>query len=377
MTSFMNVRRTKYGIIGLLIILWICSLIYYLKVKPINKVDQSQKPTIDVQKIIPTGVEVSDGYIGRVEAINHVQIVPYISGYIADIIVSGGQKVEKGETLAFLRQEEYAAALTAAQAQLFSAKADFLNAKIKHERMQKAGSKAVSQQQTDDARAAYLVAEGNLEKAKADMILAQVNLDYTVLKAPFTGVIGNIDSSVGDFVSPQTASMMQIIQYNPIRVVFSVSDQEYPKLADLLFNKKSAKIRVQLTDGRILPDEGRNIYTANEIDDKTNSVAVYAEFDNHDHLLFPNAYVKVLVQKNYYDVLLVEKSLVSLKQDGYYLYVVENNEIKLHKLLILDEKDNSYVVSNNFAAETLLPTEVLSSDMIGVKVRTHLQNGDV
>ena len=354
MTSFMNVRRTKYGIIGLLIILWICSLIYYLKVKPINKVDQSQKPTIDVQKIIPTGVEVSDGYIGRVEAINHVQIVPYISGYIADIIVSGGQKVEKGETLAF-----------------------FLDAKIKHERMQKAGSKAVSQQQTDDARAAYLVAEGNLEKAKADMILAQVNLDYTVLKAPFTGVIGNIDSSVGDFVSPQTASMMQIIQYNPIRVVFSVSDQEYPKLADLLFNKKSAKIRVQLTDGRILPDEGRNIYTANEIDDKTNSVAVYAEFDNHDHLLFPNAYVKVLVQKNYYDVLLVEKSLVSLKQDGYYLYVVENNEIKLHKLLILDEKDNSYVVSNNFAAETLLPTEVLSSDMIGVKVRTHLQNGDV
>lgn len=376
MRNFMNVQRLRYVVMSLLVIVCTIGAVYYFRMLPVNNVEQDKRPTVEAKKAIFSDVFVSDDYIGRVEAINHAKILPFISGYIAEIIVSGGQKVEKDETLAILRQEEYAAALAAAEAQLFSAKADFLNAKIKHERTQKAGAKAISRQQADDAKAAYLVAEGNLEKAKADKAQAKVNFDYTVLKAPFSGVIGNIDTSIGDFVSPQTASLMQIVQYNPIRVVFSVTDKEYPRLFDLLFNKKSAKIKVQLADGQLLKNIGTNIYTANLVDEKTNSVAVYAEFENSENKLFPNAYVKVLVEKNYENALLVAKDIVDMQEDGYYIYVIEDEKIKLHKLAILDEKDSNYVVANNFAPNVLLPTEILSQEMLGLRVSPQIKNGD-
>ena len=78
-------------------------------------------------------VVVERSYIGRVEAINDTQIVPYISGYVIGINAVGGQSVKKGEVLATLKQDEYLAQVASAEASVYAAKADYLNAKIKYE----------------------------------------------------------------------------------------------------------------------------------------------------------------------------------------------------------------------------------------------------
>ena len=78
----------------------------------------------------------------------------------------------------------------------------------------------------DNAEATYLSAKGALEKARAEQSVAQTNLDYTYLRAPFDGVLGNIALSLGEYISPESRNLMQLVQYDPIRVVFSVSDKE-------------------------------------------------------------------------------------------------------------------------------------------------------
>ena len=323
---------------------------------------------IDVATVQAQTVSVAQGYIGRVEAINDVKVLPYISGYVADIEVVGGQQVQKGKRLLTLRQEEYMAAKAVAEANLFAAKADFLNVKMKYERMQKAGIKAVSRQNIDDAEAAYEVAESNLQKAEADCLIAQTNFDYTILTAPFAGTIGNIAVSVGDFVSPQGQPLLQIVQYSPIRVVFSVSDKEYLKLAPTLFDEKKITVKLQLADGQIFPRTGEIKYTDNEINKTTNSIAVYAEFINENNLLLPNAYVKVLLENKYENVVLLPKDEVLMENNGFYINIVRGNIVSRHSLTVLAEKDGFYVVANDFIADERLPLTVLPDTMVGERV---------
>ena len=87
--------------------------------------------------------------------------------------------------------------------------------------------KAFSETQKDDAKNNLLQSEASYKNAIANRMLAEVNLGYTVIKSPINGKIGNFELSVGDFVSPQNGGVINIVQTDPIRVVFSLTDVEY------------------------------------------------------------------------------------------------------------------------------------------------------
>ncbi len=306
-------------------------------------------------------------YIGQVEAINQTDIVPYISGYVTEISVHGGKQVKKGDVLAVLKQDDYIAKLAAADAELFALKTDFLNSKIKYERMKNSGEDVYSPQELDDAKSAFLASAGNLEQARANLLTAQINFDYTYLKAPFDGVLGNIAVSLGDYVSPQSRNLMELVQYNPIRVVFSVTDKEFLNH----FDKKDDKnfvVKVQLANGDILPQNGEIQYTANVIDKNTNSLAVYAEFANPDNRLMPNAYVQVLLEQKYENVVLIDKSLLIMATDGNYVHTVLNGILNMHKLHIYGEENNYIVAENNFADDEYIVKETVENAIFGERV---------
>ena len=307
------------------------------------------------------------GYIGQVEAINKIEIVPYISGYVTDISAQGGQEVKKGDILAVLKQDEYIAELAAADAALFALKADFMNAKIKYERMKNSGENVYSAQELDDAKSAFLSAAGNLEKARAEQFSAQTNFNYTYMKAPFNGVLGNIAVSLGEYVSPQSQNLMELVQYNPIRVVFSITDKEFLNHFDKKDTIKPV-VKVRLANGDILPQSGEIKYTANIIDKNTNSLAVYAEFENPDNLLMPNAYVQVLLEKKYKNVVLIAKPKIIMKTDGDYVYTVLNGILNIHKLHIFGESENMFVAENNFAPDEYIVADTVESVLVGEEV---------
>lgn len=310
-------------------------------------------------------IVVLHNYIGRVEAINDTPIIPYISGYIVEINAVGGQHVKKGDVMMTIKQDEYIAAYVSAVAELYAAKAEYLNAKIKYERTKKAGVEVMSQTALDDAKTALISAKGALEKAKASCLTAQTNLEYTYLTAPFDGVIGNINASLGDFVSPQGTPLARLIQNNPIRVVFSVSDKEF---LNEIINAQSENFKVRLANGKILPQSGKLSYTANAVDKDTNSIAVYSEFENSNNKLMPDAYVDVLQEKKYKNIVLIPKNLLQLHPNGDFVYTVYGDVLQLHKVKMLAEYNNKAVVKNNFRPKEYIAADVVEANLLGQKV---------
>ena len=337
--------------------------------------------TLNVIPIEPQDITITSTYVGYVTPIKSVDLVPNVSGYIEDVFVQGGQDVKVGDNLVLIDQREYKAALNAAIAATTQAQANFNNAKVYYERIKKAGKKAISQTEFDNAKAEYLSALGNLEEAKANQAKAQVMYDYTVLQSSIDGVVGNVDLTKGNYVAPGSGALLSIIQYDPIRVVFSISDKEY--LNEIAKQNGAPlfageKIMLKLSNGNLYKPLGEFKFTDNSIDKATGSVAVYADFANPNHELMANAYVDVLLEKNVKDAVLVRQNYVVLSPDGNYVYTIKNNQLLKTPVTILDEQNGNYVLANRFAKEEYLVTDKVGN--VGkdtkVKIKIASANGE-
>lgn len=340
-------------------------LLHNHKQQPALQNFKEKEIEVQATRLSPKNIIVAQSFIGSVVAVNSVYLVPYLSGYIAEIPVDSGQQVKKGDTIIMLRQEEYKAALDSAYAAVLSGAADLNNAESQYQRLLKAGKKAVSQTELDNAKTAYLTAQANLKQAEANLETAGINWGYTKITAPFDGVLGNINASVGNFISPSTSNLVRIVQYNPARVIFSVTDKEFLQYKNLFADA----VKLQLSNGQDYPYKGRIIYTENVLDKASNSLAVYAEFENPQRVLIPNAYVKVLLEHTYKNAALISKDLVQLKDNGYFVYVVQDNTVAQLSVDIEAEKGNDFVVKNIFKTNTWLITQKIEPSLIGQKVK--------
>ena len=312
--------------------------------------------TLNVLPLRPQDITITDSYVGYVTPIKSVDLVPNVSGYIEDVWVEGGQEVKVGDNLLMIDQREYKAALDAAQAAVTQALANLNNADAYYKRIKKAGAKAISQTEIDNAKAGYLSALAAVEQAKANRAKAQTLYDYTVLQASIDGVVGNVSLTTGNYVAPGTAALLSIIQYNPIRVVFSISDKEYlnalaRKNGTLFANEN---IRLRLANGDLYPLAGEFKFTDNQIDKNTGSIAIYADFANPDHELTANAYVDVLLERTLKGGYLVRQNHVLLTPDGAYVYTVRNQRLTKIPVTIVAEQNGNYVLSNKFASDEYL-----------------------
>ena len=312
--------------------------------------------TLNVLPLRPQDITITDSYVGYVTPIKSVDLVPNVSGYIEDVWVEGGQEVKVGDNLLMIDQREYKAALDAAQAAVTQARANLNNADAYYKRIKKAGAKAISQTEIDNAKAGYLSALAAVEQAKANRAKAQTLYDYTVLQASIDGVVGNVSLTTGNYVAPGTAALLSIIQYNPIRVVFSISDKEYlnalaRKNGTLFANEN---IRLRLANGDLYPLAGEFKFTDNQIDKNTGSIAIYADFANPDHELTANAYVDVLLERTLKGGYLVRQNHVLLTPDGAYVYTVRNQRLSKIPVTIVAEQNGNYVLSNKFASDEYL-----------------------
>lgn len=345
------------------------------KAKP-QTVTAAKEITLRVIPVKAEDVDIQKSYIGYVTPINEVSVLPYINGFLDKIMVSGGQDVSQGETLVVIKQDEYKANMDAARASVIQAEANFANAKSYYDRIKKAGAKAVSKTEIDSAKASYLSSQAAVAQAKANFALAKVNYDYTEIQAPVNGTVGEVSLTKGDYVSPGGQALFKIIQYNPIRVVFSITDKDY--LDELAQGKLFAQdeIRLRLSNGNIYAKPGQYRYVDNEIDRQTNSIAVYADFENEDKTLVANAYVDVLLNKIYKNGVLVRQNYVSREADGNYVYVVNGSQLSKVKVDIVAPVKNDYLLKNNFKRGDYLVIDKVSKMSPDQKIRIEIVGGE-
>ncbi len=347
----MKKENIKWFLLAVLLVFLFLGTKYFYEQS--GKMQQGENlPEVLVKPVVEEDVEVEKSYIGYVTPINNVVVRPYISGFVSNVLVQGGQNVKAGDELVVLEQDEYRALVDSAAADVARAEADLEYQQKYYDRVMKAGKKVFSQTEIDDAKTKYLAAKANVAQAKAMLAQNEVNLKYTQIKATIDGVVGNVSLTKGDYVSPQS-ELFSIVQTNPMRVVFSISDKDYLEENSRLQMFDNEEISLKLADGRIYEKKGIFEYADNTINRATNAIAVYAKFENPDRTLIDKAYVTVLLAKKYRGVLL-PKDLVVMEPNGNFVYVEQNGTAKKYKVDILGELNNEYILRNNFLPQMRL-----------------------
>lgn len=321
-----------------------------------------QKPLLSFQteSVQPQDVHFTKKYIGYVLPMHEVFVQPFISGFIQKVDVTGGQKVKKGDLLVTLKQDEYKASLANAYANTLQAEADFQNRESYFARIQKA-SKSVSASEFEAAKASYLASKAALEAAKAAYDLATVNYDYTFIYAPIDGIVGDVSLTEGNYVSPASGTLFSIVQYTPMRVVFSISDKEYLDELKKMQPFEDETLTLELPNGDIFAGTGHFAYTDNRLNKATTSMAVYADFENVGKILTPNTYVNVLCTKIFENALMLPKHIVNMEENGNFIYLIRNDVVSKAQIEILASKDNSFIVKNTLQKDDKIILEQVSS----------------
>lgn len=199
----------------------------------------------------------------------------------------------------------------------------------------------VSAADIDNAVTDELHAKARLQETKADIELSELDFGYTVIRAPIKGRIGRTAFTKGNLVGPDSGPLARIVQMDPIRVVYSISEKDLAAVRAALGysspDKKQYTLvpRIKVPNGEILKTSGHVDFVDNAVDAKTGTVAIWAVFDNHDGFLLPGQYVTVLVSRSQGKQLpMVPQAAVLEDRDGRYVLVVDSENRVIQRRII-------------------------------------------
>ena len=360
--------KLKYKLALILVFaLFFC---FFIKPEALSKIEDTPTLSVDVMSLIKQNINLSNEYVGYVIPINSLEVMANVSGYIDEIFVKGGDKVNEGDNLLLIDQKQYKADFEAANASLKMAEAEYFNAKNYYNRIIKAGKNAVSASDIDNAKASFLSAEAKMKQAKAEVEKARVILDYTVLQSSINGLVGAVGLTKGDFISAGQTKLFDVIQTSPIRVEFAIPDKDIlNNFASLTQDSDKYEIKLKLADNSWYQNKGKFAYFDNKINKLTSSLAVFVDFENPDNVLLANSYVTVAVSKKLTDVFVIDRKYVRLADDGAFVYVIKNNSLRKEKLKILGYYNNDYVTDNDFAKNDFLVVGNVNNITAGTKLK--------
>lgn len=273
-------------------------------------------------------------YVGHVEAIQAVDIRARVEGFIKEVKFREGQDVHSGDLLYVIEQAPYRAKVDADRARVAQAQANLDRASQHLRRLKTARPESVRATDMDNAVADEAQTKAQLQEAKAQLVASQLDLGYTEIKAPIDGRIGRTAFTRGNLVNASSVTLARIVQLDPIRVVYSISENDMATvrtaLKDALDTAKNPVLspRLRLADNVLVPTVGRIDFVNNEVDAATGTITVHAVFDNHEHLLLPGQYGTVLVKLAQPRILpVVPQSAVLSNQKGRYVLIVDDHGI--------------------------------------------------
>jgi len=262
-------------------------------------------PTVEVAPVVQKDVPVYGEWIGSLDGFVNAQIRPQIEGYVLRRNYQEGYLVKAGQALFDIDPRQFQATYDQARGTLAQNEATLANAKTTAARYRPlAAQKAISQQELDDAETRERTAQANVESARATLEKAKLDLDWTKVTSPISGIAGVAVSQVGDLVSPQVV-MTTVSQVDPIKVYFNPSEQEYlywvakhgpvQKTLQDGRNLEMGNLELILSDGSVFPHRGKPFLVGREVDVKTGTIQLAGAFPNPENLLRPGQYAKVRV----------------------------------------------------------------------------------
>jgi multidrug efflux system membrane fusion protein len=323
-----------------------------------------------------------DEYVGRFVAVDAVEIRARVSGYLEKIHFTDGQLVKAGDLLMTVDQRPFQAALEQARADLARAKsqADLTKADLGRAEtliQQKTIAEALYDQRLQAKRAA----DAALQAAEAAVKTAELNLEFTELRSPVTGRIGDRRVSPGNLVTGGTAGsttlLATVVSMDPIRFEFTFDEASYLRYQRIAKDAGKADergtklpVELRLLDEKTFEHKGNIDFVDNVIDTSSGTIRGRAAFSNPSALFTPGMFGRVLVPGSpEYEALLVPDASIGTEQIRKFVYVVDaENTVRQKYIEIGALQGRMRVVRNGLDAEDRVIVNGLMRARPGVKV---------
>ena len=375
-------KKTSSKIIRIVIILVIAAAaIYGYKAytgKAANQAAMQQQPQAEPTVIVKQA-EMADlsaqpsEYVGRVEAIQTVQVRPQISGEVSRVCFKEGSMVRAGQLLFEIDPAQYQATVQLRRAELEKANATLADAQKYFARVKAADARAVSAADKDTAESNVMQGTAAVSQCKANLRLAQINLDYCRITAPISGKIGIANFTKGNYVTPSTGALAQIVQMDPIRVSYSLPDRDYlDQIAQFQKNSAVYKTHLTLSNGHEITVSGQRDFEDNTVDQQTGTIMVRLRYDNSAGRLIPGEMIRVFTRSVNPDMrLVIPQAAVMADSQGDFVYVVgSDGTANMVRIKLGRENGDTREVTEGLKEGQTVVVEGLQMLRPGMKVKT-------
>jgi membrane fusion protein (multidrug efflux system) len=347
-----------------------------------NNANQHPVPEIQVYQVKTQDIPVYDEYVGQIYGAKDIDIRARVEGVIIGIYFQEGSHVNKGKLLYTIDSQPYEADVAAKMSKVAEAKTMLAKALSDLNRIRPlAEQQAVSQSDLDGAVAQYEAAQSSLEAANAVLRASQIQLSYTRISAPISGVIGKTKAKVGDFVGrePNPVILNTVSDISNVLVQFFITEKQYliAKRFSLteshkkLENEPADNLRLLLSDGTVYKHIGKIDFVNREIDSQTGAMLVQASFPNPDGILRPGQYAKIDIRINMIEngIMIPQRCLSELQGLYTVSLITKDNKIENKRVEVGEPIGDFRIIRKGLSAEDRVVYEGLQKVRKGMSIK--------
>ncbi|MFZ5447291.1 MAG: efflux RND transporter periplasmic adaptor subunit [Thermodesulfobacteriota bacterium] len=309
---------------------------------------------VAVTTVTSQTVPIYGEYVARTEARQEVEVRARVGGYLEKILFKEGSQVRAGQLLFVIDQRPYKAALQEAKGSLAQAQASLWKARQDVERLQPlVAEDAAPQVDLDNAKAAVKYSQASIDKAKGAIAQAELNLKFSEIRSPITGIVGKEEVAAGNLITRDQTLLATISSWDPMRVVFSISEADYllwakkfGESAPFIPEKHIEPFELVLSNNSVYPFRGRLNFVDRALNLSTGTLNVYVNFPNPNRLLRPGLFGRVrVVLEQRPNTLLVPQRAVQVMQGVQSVLVVgPENKVSLRTVTLGERYKGFFIV---------------------------------
>ncbi|GAB3464333.1 efflux RND transporter periplasmic adaptor subunit [Massilia terrae] len=280
-------------------------------------------PPVSTATVLQRAVAETQEFSGRLEAIDRVEIRPRVSGYITSVQFQPGAEVKKGQVLFVIDPRPYQAEADRAEAAARSARAKAELARLELNRAERLlADKAIAQREYDERSAGQKQLDADARAAEAQADAARLNLSYTRVTAPIAGRVSKAEITLGNLVDA-SSMLTSVVSLDKVYASFDGDEETYLRVAAKAHAGDPVAVKAGLANEEGFPHEGRLEFVDNQLDSRTASVRMRAEFDNRDRSMAPGLFARVqLGGGEPRKALLIADRAIGTDQDRKFVFVV-------------------------------------------------------
>jgi RND family efflux transporter MFP subunit len=334
---------------------------------------------VEVATVEQRDVTLYGDWVATLDGYVNAQIQPQVSGYMIKQDYREGSVVQSSQVLFEIDPRPFQATLDQAEGQLAQAKAQLELAIINVKRdTPLAQAHAIARSQLDNEVQQQAAQGAAVRTAEANVEQASLNLGFTKVRSLVTGIAGRAMTQVGNLVSQSTA-LTTISQVNPIKVYFSISEQEYLGLsgrvkaggkADLLSSGNAIPLQLTLGNGSTYPYKGQIVFVDRQVNSQTGTIQIAGSFPNPENLLRPGQFGRIKAETDVrHDALLIPQRAVNELQGSYQVAVVgSGNIVQIRSVALGPQLGSNLIITSGINPNERVVTEGVSRLKDGMRV---------